>query len=64
MKKVIARNAAGKAVVTKYSVSRREADSIRKSAGAASGRLSQGQRATIALAQAKSGRFVSKREAR
>jgi hypothetical protein len=62
VKKVIARNAAGKAVVTKYSVSRREADSIRKSAGSAASRLSQGQRATIA--QAKSGRFVSRRDAR
>lgn len=53
MKQVIARSASGEAIITKYSVSRREADSIRKIARAARSSLTNGQRTTIAKAKAR-----------
>lgn len=53
VKQVIARSPSGRAVVTKYSVSRTEADSIRKSARAAATSLTKGQRSTIAQAKAR-----------
>jgi len=53
VKQVMVKSATGKALVTKYSVSRREADSIRTSAKAATSGLTHGQRSTIAKAKSR-----------